>query len=145
MISFKERLQKLEEQERINKIKLEENKWYEGKVTSAGMSESKNKLQQVTIKIELTQEDVKGKSITRNFVIDEKNPNEMQANIALSELNKLMSAFSLNFEDEEQLVVNLLKLKEQKVFIRVKFNHDKKDPSIVYSNYIVVKEPYEIR
>lgn len=138
-MNFKDRINEAKELERLSQIVLNEGQRYEGIIISASYGkQAETNYDKVELKVKLTQEEVGGKIVTKNFIIDEKTKNPLQGTIGLQQLLKLLEQFNIQFEDEKGLVIGLLDLKEQKVFVELKKSMDKNSGK-VFNNYTISK------
>lgn len=122
-------------------IKLQENMTYNGVIKSANLLVNDKNKEVVQLQIEIVgPEDVKGKMIKRVFLVDDSYSEQVRKISMIQIMTLLKDLANVELEENETnetFMIKLFKLSQKPVFVRMKRTPDKKDPSIVYTNYTI--------
>lgn len=140
-MNLREKMQKIQEEEALKAIRLDENKIYNAVIENCYFGKNAKNLNAVTFSLKIKSDDeTNGKIINKIFVIDEANPSKLQTEIALKELFILLQQWpNFTFETEKDLAQKLPTLIDQEVTLKVIYKINKQDITKVWPNYYINK------
>lgn len=144
-MKFNQLIKDAREELEQSKIKLQENMTYNGVIKSANLLVNDKNKEVVQLQIEIVSpEDVKGKMIKRVFLVDDSYSEQVRKISMIQIITLLKDLAGIELEENETnetFMIKLLKLNQKSIFIRMKRTPDKKDPSIIYTNYTIYTTP----
>lgn len=144
-MKFNQLIKDAREELEQSKIKLQENMTYNGVIKSANLLVNDKNKEVVQLQIEIVgPEDVKGKMIKRVFLVDDSYSEQVRKISMIQIITLLKDLAGIELEENETnetFMIKLLKLNQKPIFIRMKRTPDKKDPSIIYTNYTIYTTP----